>query len=323
MALVGIIFLFGIVGYMAIERWSFFDALYMTVITLTTVGFMEVHPLSSAGRVFTMILIVTGVASFLLLATSFVEYVIGGSLTGFLRTRRMQQTIGGLSGHFIVCGYGRVGEQVVKDLRLQGKRVVVVEDNQTRVGDVGLHHPMVVGDATDEGVLARAGIGRAEGLVAATGEDTANIVVTLTARAMNPKLVIVARADSDASEPKLRRAGATHVISPYRIAGRRIATQLLHPSVSDFLDLVMHTGALELWMKEVAISDGSELVGRTLHEARLREGLGINVLAVAGLIDGEMITTPPDTYVVRDGDRLIVLGTNEQLGELARLAATR
>jgi voltage-gated potassium channel len=140
---------------------------------------------------------------------------------------------------------------------------------------------------------------------------------------MNPKLVIVARADSDSSEPKLRRAGATHVISPYRIAGRRIATQLLHPNVSDFLDLVMHTGALELWMKEVAVSDGSEMVGRTLHEARLREDLGINVLAVAGLIDGEMITTPPDTYVVRAGDRLIVLGTNEQLGELARLAATR
>lgn len=320
MALMGVIFLFGLVGYVAIERWSLFDALYMTVITLTTVGFMEVHPLSPAGRVFTMVLIVTGVAAFLFLATAFVEYVIGGSLTGFLRTRHMQQTISGLSGHFIVCGYGRVGEQVVKDLRLQGKRVVVVEENTARVSDVGTHHPMVLGDATDEGVLARAGIGRAEGLVAATGEDTANIVVTLTARAMNPKLVIVARADSDASEPKLRRAGATHVISPYRIAGRRIATQLLHPNVSDFLDLVMHTGALELWMKEVAVAEGSEMVNRTLEETRVREELGVNVLAVAGLIDKEMITTPPDSYVVRGGDRLIVLGTNEQLAKLAAMA---
>lgn len=323
MALVAIIFVLGVVGYVSIERWSPFDALYMTVITLTTVGFMEVHPLSPAGRVFTMVLIINGVASFLFLATSFVEYVVGGSLTGFLRTRRMQQTIGGLSGHYIVCGYGRVGEQVVKDLRLQGKRVVVVEASEPRVAAVGLHHPMVVGDATDEGVLARAGIGRADGLVAATGEDTANIVVTLTARAMNPRLIIVARADSDASEPKLRRAGATHVISPYRIAGRRIATQLLHPSVSDFLDLVMHTGALELWMKEVAVDAGSALVGQSLEESRLRDDVGINVLAIAGPTEGEMITSPPDSYQLRPGDRLIVLGTNDQLARLARMAASR
>ncbi len=318
--LFGIIVLAGTIGYMVIEGWAAFDALYMTVITLTTVGFLEVHPLSTSGRVLTMVLVVTGVATFLYLATAFAEYAIGGALTGKLRSRRMERRIGKLTGHYIVCGYGRVGEQVVRDLVQQGQAVVVIETSEGAVARLEDRHPHLLGDATDEAVLAAAGIARAKGLVAATGDDAANIVMTLTARAMNAGVVIVARSDNDTAEPKLFRAGATRVISPYRIAGRRIATQLLHPSVTDFLDLVMHSRSLELWLKDVVVEAGSAIEGRTLGELRLQDDLGVNILAVGGAGSQELQTALPSSYTTRTGDRLVVLGTDGQLDRLAGMA---
>ncbi len=318
--LFGIIVLAGTIGYMVIEGWAAFDALYMTVITLTTVGFLEVHPLSTSGRVLTMVLVVTGVATFLYLATAFAEYAIGGALTGKLRSRRMERRIGKLTGHYIVCGYGRVGEQVVRDLEQQGQAVVVIETSEGAVARLEDRHPHLLGDATDEAVLAAAGIARAKGLVAATGDDAANIVMTLTARAMNAGVVIVARSDNDTAEPKLFRAGATRVISPYRIAGRRIATQLLHPSVTDFLDLVMHSRSLELWLKDVVVEAGSAIEGRTLGELRLQDDLGVNILAVGGAGSQELQTALPSSYTTRTGDRLVVLGTDGQLDRLAGMA---
>ncbi len=321
--LFGLIVLAGTVGYMAIEGWAAFDALYMTVITLTTVGFLEVHPLSTSGRVLTMVLVVTGVATFFYLATAFAEYAIGGALTGKLRSRRMERRIQKLTGHYIVCGYGRVGEQVIRDLEQQGQSVVVVESTEGAVARLEDRHPHLLGDATDEAVLAAAGIARAKGLVAATGDDAANIVTTLTARAMNAGLTIVARSDNDTSEPKLLRAGATRVISPYRIAGRRIATQLLHPSVTDFLDLVMHSHSLELWLKDVVVEAGSAIEGRTLGDLRLQDDLGVNILAVAGAGSQELQTALPSSYATRIGDRLVVLGTDGQLDRLAEMARRR
>lgn len=323
LGLFSIIVLAGTVGYMVIEGWAAFDALYMTVITLTTVGFLEVHPLGTGGRVLTMVLVVTGVSTFLYLATAFAEYAIGGTLTGKLRSRRMEQRIGKLTGHYIVCGYGRVGQQVVRDLEQQGQSVVVVDATEDAVARLEDRHPHLLGDATDEAVLAAAGIARAKGLVAATGDDAANIVMTLTARAMNAGVVIVARSDNDAAEPKLFRAGATRVISPYRIAGRRIATQLLHPSVTDFLDLVMHSRSLELWLKDVVVEAGSAIEGRTLGELRLQDDVGINILAVGGAGSQELQTALPSSYSTRTGDRLVVLGTDSQLDRLAEMARRR
>lgn len=320
LVLFGIILVAGTIGYVVVEGWTAFDALYMTVITLTTVGFLEVHPLGTGGRVLTMVLVVTGVATFLYVATAFAEYAIGGALTGKLRSRRMERRIGKLNGHYIVCGYGRVGEQVVRDLEQQGQSVVVVESTEAAVARLEDRHPHLVGDATDDSVLAAAGIARAKGLVAATGDDASNIVMTLTARAMNAGVVIVARSDNDASEPKLLRAGATRVISPYRIAGRRIATQLLHPSVTDFLDLVMHSSSLELWLKDVRVEAGSELEGRTLGDLRVRDDLGVNILAVSGAGSEELQTALPSSYPIRPGDRLVVLGTDRQLEHLAEMA---
>jgi voltage-gated potassium channel len=179
-----------------------------------------------------------------------------------------------------------------------------------------------VGDATDDDVLRRAGIDRARGLVAATGDDSVNIVLTLTARAMRPDLVIVARADQPSTEAKLRRAGATRVISLYRIAGHRIASQLRNPRVADFVEMVMHSGQLELWLEDVRIAAGSGLDGASVGAAAIRESTGVNLLAVnAG--DAELVTNPPADYVLKAGDELIAMGTREQLAGLARLAEGR
>jgi voltage-gated potassium channel len=314
-----LIALAGVAWYTLAEHWSLLEAVYMTVTTLATVGYMEVRPLSDAGRVFTILLILMGVGTMLVLFSTMAEYVVGGTLTGTLRRRLMQRRIDELDGHYIVCGYGRVGQHVVDDLVQKGETVVVVESRETPLARLGEHDYVVVGDATDDSVLQRAGIERARGLVAATGEDSVNIVLTLTARAMKPELIIVARADQQSTEAKLRRAGATRVISLYRIAGHRIAAQLRNPRVADFLELVMHSGDLELWLEDVAIAPGSGLDGATIGAGAIREGTGVNLLAVnAG--DAELVTNPPPDYRLKAGDELIAMGTREQLAALARLA---
>lgn len=310
----------GTVGYMLIEGWNPLDALYMTVITVATIGYGETHPLGPLGRVFTILLIVAGITIVALVARVATEYVALVAQTGYFRRRRMDTRIARLADHYIVCGYGRVGEHVVQDLERQGVPLTIVEHREGVLRRLADAHPVTVGDATDEEVLRRAGIERARGLVACTGEDTANIVITLTARAMQPGLTIVARADDAASEAKLRRAGATHVMYPYRIAGRRIATQLLNPRVTDFLDLVMHSGDLELWLEEVVVGASSRLDGQSLAESGLRDRVGVNVLALCGAGGGAMVTTPPTTHRFAPGETLIVLGTRAQLAALADLA---
>ncbi len=219
--------LVGTAGYVVLEGYSALDALYMTVITLTTVGFGEVHTLSSAGRVFTIALILGGVGTMAFLLSTLVEYLIGGELTGTLRIRRMQHAIDVLTGHYIVCGYGRVGQQVVEDLRGEGAEVVVIESDPAPLATLEPGLLCIEADASSEDALERAGIQRAAGLVAATGDDSTNIVISLTARTLQPRLTIVARASHRSAEAKLLRAGATHVVSPYRIGGQRMAAQIL------------------------------------------------------------------------------------------------
>ena len=312
----------GVAWYMLVERWTLLEAVYMTVTTLATVGYMEVHPLSDAGRTFTIVLILVGVGTMLVLFSTMAEYVVGGTLTGTLRRRIMQRRIDELKDHYIVCGYGRVGQHVVDDLDAKGEQVVVVESRESPLARLRERDFVVVGDATDDLVLRPAGIERARGLVAATGEDSVNIVLTLTARAMRPDLVIVARADQSSAEPKLRRAGATRVISLYQIAGHRIAAQLRNPRVADFLDLVMHSGDLELWLEDVTIAPGSPLDGVTVRDGGIREGTGVNLLAVSS-DDAELVTNPPPEHRLKAGDELIAMGTKAQLGELARMAEGR
>ncbi|MGD2135881.1 MAG: potassium channel protein [Gemmatimonadales bacterium] len=312
----------GVTGYMVLEGWSVVEALYMTVITLSTVGFSEVRPLSEAGRFFTTALIVAGVGAVTYLFAAISQYIISGELTGSLRKSRMQNRIDALTGHYIICGYGRVGQQARLDLERKGKQCVVIEELESELPQEGTVLS-VVGDAADDDVLARAGIDRAAGLVAATGEDATNLFVTLTARTLKPDIVIVARANQPASEHKLRRAGASHVISPYIISGRRIARQLLYPSVTDFLDVVMHSGSLELLLEECRVDPESDLHGTTVHEAQVRSRTGANVLAVRRHAEGNIVTNPPAEMRFEPGDVLIALGTETQLKALEGIAGSR
>lgn len=309
----------GTLGYMVIEGWSLTESFYMTVITLSTVGFSEVRELSSTGRLFTTGLIVAGVAAVAYVFSAFGQYVISGELTGTIRSRRMQQRIDALNKHYLICGYGRVGQQVARDLQNKGQQCVIIERHESELADADPDLLRVIGAADDDEVLKRAGIDRAAGLVAATGDDPTNLYVTLSAHTLNPQAVIVARANDPAAEPKLLRAGASHVISPYTISGRRIATQLLYPSLTDFLDVVMHSGTLELWLEECIVWAGSDLHNKTVAEASVRSRYGANVLAVRrARAGGGIVTNPPADLRFEPGDVLIALGTREQLAALNR-----
>jgi voltage-gated potassium channel len=302
----------GTAGYMLIEGWRLLDALYMTVITLSTVGFTEVHPLSDPGHLFTIALIVTGVSAAAYAVGAIGEYVISGRLSGSLRRQRMQNEIDRLQGHYIVCGFGRVGRQVVDELTARSLPAVVVEPRDDAMAEDEPTTLRIRGDATDDSALRAAGIDRAAGLVAVAGDDATNIVVTLSARALNPELDIVARAIQPEVEDKLRRAGATHVISPYRIGGQRIVTQLLHPKVTDFLDVIMHRRDLGLWLEEITIAPDGTANGRPLGDTAFWGVGGVRVLAVCRP-SGDLVTGPRGDFRLAAGDVLIALGTLEQL----------
>ncbi len=260
----------GSVGYIVLG-FGPLDAVYQTVTTITTVGF-SVHPLHAAGKIFTIVLILAGVGTALYAFSVVLESLVEGHLRQHFERRRMERDIARMAGHTIVCGWGRVGRAVAGYLAGMGSEIVVVDLDADRVADVP--YPAVVGDVTDDGVLHRAGIMRARSLVAAINTDAENVFVTLSARALRPDLVIVARARTEASEPKLLRAGATRVVNPQRIGGQRIAAAASQPHVVEFLDVVMHDGSLEFRLEEIPVGDGSRLAGRTLREADVGETTG-------------------------------------------------
>lgn len=305
-------------GYMILEGWRFTDALYMTVITLSTVGFGEVSPLSPEGRLFTTGLIVAGVAAVAYLFSAISQHVVSGELHGTLRRRHMEQKIESLNGHFIVCGFGQVGSQVVKSLQQQGKECVVIETDTDGLESEVIQ--FITGNAEDDDMLKDAGIKRATGLVAATGDDASNLFITVSAHTLNKDLTIVARANHATSEAKLRYGGATHVISPHMLGGQRIATQLLYPSVTDFLDVVMHSGDLELCLQEFSLAPDCDLQGKTVAEGQVRQKTGTNILAIRRSDGGNVVTNPPSELRFEPGDVLIALGTPEQLKALGSLA---
>jgi len=305
---------------MVIERWSFVDALFMAVVIVSTVGLEAPHPLSAGGRAFTIGLIITGVTVAAYLVSALGEYVMGGVLTGVFRHRRLQRAIGRLADHYIVCGYGRVGRQVVADLRRRGYPVVVVE----RVAELANESegpPVITGDATDDEVMMRAGLARARGLVAATGTDATNIVITLSARAINAPVVIIARASEAAAEPKLVRAGATHVVSPYAIGGHRIVSELLSPGITTFIDTIVHAEQLDLWLEAATVASTSVLVGQTLGTAVPSPKEAVNFVALRRGPGQTFITNPPLDAQLAAGDTLVALGPRsavQQLGARAR-----
>lgn len=266
----------GSIGYVVLG-FSPLDAIYQTVTTISTVGFRELQPLSTAGKIFTIVLIIAGVGTALYAFSVVLESLVEGHLRQHFERRRMQRDIDRMSGHTIVCGWGRVGRAVAGYLAGQGAAVVVADIDPQRVADVT--YPTVTGDVTDDEVLRKAGIMRARALVAAINTDAENVYVTLSARSLRPDLIIIARARTEASEPKLLRAGATRVVNPQRIGGQRIAAAAVQPNVVEFLDVVMHDGSLEFRLEEIPVRAGSRLAGRTLQEANVGETTGALVLA--------------------------------------------
>ncbi|MDO8987167.1 MAG: potassium channel protein [Coriobacteriia bacterium] len=306
----------GAVGYVVIERASFFDALYMTVITVGGVGFSETIPLSQSGRAFTMLLILTGFGAVLFALGTFIDFVVEGHLRDFVEGRRMQSGIERLSGHHIIAGIGRVGAAVARVLADEGAPFVIIEHDLDAAAQAKAEGWLVlVADATDEEVLERAGIRRAQSLVTALDADADNLFVTFSARAINPELFIVARSSHESSEAKLRRAGANRVMTPNVIGGRRMATMVLHPAVSDYLDLVTHGDGLEYRLQEIDVHGACAFAGNSIAQARVRDVTGAYILAVQG-VDGVINTNPASDTVLCIGDRLVVLGTMAQLEAL-------
>jgi voltage-gated potassium channel len=302
----------GCIGYLVLG-FGPLDAVYQTVTTITTVGFRELHPLSTAGKIFTIVLIIAGVGTALYAFSVVLESLVEGHLRQHVERRRMRRDIARMSGHTIVCGWGRVGRAVAGYLAGQGAAVVVVDVDPQRVAEVT--YPALTGDVTDDEVLHKAGIMRARALVAAINTVAENVYVTLSARSLRPDLIIIARARTEASEPKLLRAGATRVVNPQRIGGQRIAAAALQPNVVEFLDVVMHDGSLEFRLEEIPVRAGSRLAGRTLREANVGETTGALVLALRGR-DGAFLANPPMHTPVDAGYVLIAIGTQQQLSAL-------
>jgi voltage-gated potassium channel len=315
----GSIIILGGAGYKLVEGWSWIDSFYMAIITVTTVGFGEIHPLTPAGRLFTAILILLGVGGITYTFSALTNYVIAGELQGILEKRRMARQIKSLQGHFIVCGFGRVGHQVCAELKREGKPLVVVDTNELSLEQArAQRYPVVMGSAGNDQVLHDAGIEQAAGLVAAVDSDAANLLVVLSARALNPELYIVARANFEDTESKMLQAGANRVISPYSLGGRRIAQMLIRPDVVDFLDVVMHDESLELFLEDLIVGQGCTLDQCSIGEARIRKETGANILGLKRK-EGGIVISPEASTVLYAGDVLVALGTRQQLKALADL----
>lgn len=297
----------GTVGYMVIERWSFLDALFMTVITVTTVGYREIRPLDPEGRIFTMFLVLFGVGTAFYLLTTFVALVIEGDLGAALGVTRMKARIDQLHDHHILCGYGRVGEEIARELAERKVPFVVVESNPDRIAPALAAGCLIVeGDAADDNILELAGVRRARTLLAASDSDSGNTYITLTAKALNPTVFVVARAGKRESEARVRRAGADRVISPYALSGRRMALSAIQPNMIDFMDALAVGRATEQMLAEIAVTEASGLFGLYVrHLVEMSDQ--VKILGVQRA-NGELIVGPGEDVRLELGDRLMVVG---------------
>lgn len=315
-----LIFLLGVSGYMIIEGWSLTDSVYMTVITLTTVGYGEVRPLSPAGRLFTTILICFGVVAIASIITVGSRVVLEGQLEKILGRRKLEKEIKKLKNHYIICGYGRMGRIICDELKNKRKSFIVIENDTEIYERMDEKILSINGDATQDSILLKAGIKKAKGLVSVVSSDADNVYITLTARGLAPGISIVSRAGEEGSERKLLRAGADKVVSPYVIGGSRIAHAILRPAVVDFIELVTQSEHLDLQMEEVDISKSSSICNLSLPDSGIRQKLNIIVVAIKKE-SGHMDFNPSSGSIIEAGDRLIVLGGQKSLRRLEAIAS--
>jgi len=316
--IVGVI-AYGTIGYMVIEQWDILDALYMTIITLTTVGYREVHPLSNAGRIFSIVLMLSGVGAMFYALGVGARIVLEGEIREILGRKRLSKKIESMRNHYIICGYGRMGSIICKELKHYKAQFVVIEANPDVVASMDGDILCLQGDATHDSVLREAGIERAKGLISVLSSDADNLYVVLSARGLNPNLMIVARASEEGAEQKLLRAGADKVVSPYYIGGLRIAHTVLKPAVVDFIEFATRGRHIELQMEEINVTGKAKIKDQTLHESGIGEKLGIIIVAIKRA-DGEMVFNPTSKSIIREGDTLIAMGEATQLQELEKMA---
>ncbi len=307
----------GTAWYSIVEEFGFLDGVFMAITTVTTVGYREVQPLDTSGRWFTITYILVGVGVMFYTAVALVEAAIAGEIAEALGVRRLSRRVHGMQEHIVLCGFGRVGEAIARELRGRGEQVLIIDlDSARREPAVALGCTALVGDATDESVLREAGVERARVLIAAADSDTGNTFITLTARALNPTLLIIARAGSQPAEQRLTTAGANRVVSPYRIAGRRIALAAIQPQLIDFAEGARGPNDTVNALAEVGISDGSgTLVGQTVREAL--EGFRSTRILGIERADGQLVVGPAVDTQLRNGDRLMLYGDQQEIEELA------
>jgi voltage-gated potassium channel len=314
-----IIITLAVLGYTLLEHWRLLDAIYMVTITLATVGFKEVHELTDAGRIITMGLIIFGVGTVAYTAGQLVEMIVEGQIVGYRRRRGMEKKIAELKDHYIICGFGRVGHQVAKEFDMEKIPYVVIDskpETETELDAKGIRY--IVGDMSSDEILEAAGINKAKGLIACADSDTSNVYVTLSARVMNPNLYIIARSSTMVTETKLKKAGANRVISPYFIAGNRMASMALRPVAIDFLDTVMHSENVELALEEYQVDDNSKVAGKTLDDLKIKQKTGATILSLKHLT-GKFNLQPIAGTMIEKGDVMVALGTTEQLAALRKM----
>ena len=311
--------IFGAVGYIVIEGWSVMDALYMTVITLATVGYGEVHEISPEGRLFTVILIFLGVGFFLYVVGNVIQFLVEGRIRHVLGRRILDKQISKLKNHFIVCGYGRVGRALCSYLIQKHIDVVVIEQNPNRVSAMdedGILY--IMGGATDEAILMKAGIKRARGIISVLGSDADNVFLVLIAKRLNPKISVVARANQNETEQTLYSAGADKVVSPFALGARRIAHAILRPNVIHFLELAFADDDTDINVEEIPVNVSSKLVNVSLQESGLRQNFDLIIISIRKA-DGAMCFNPKASHRFEAGDTVIAVGSGNGLIQAAKI----
>lgn len=316
---IGAIVLFGVLGYMVLEGWPFLDALYMTVITITTVGYGEIGSLSTSGRIFTIALIFLGIGIMAYFLGVVAQAMVELRVRSIIGRTKLGWRIKSIKNHYIICGYGRIGRIICQELRAQNIPVLVVDnDADSRQLLEAAEVPFIIDDATNEDVLSEAGIERAKGLIAVVSSDADNVFITLTARGMNPNLFIVSRADDETVERKLLRAGADRVVMPYLIGGQKMAQTIIRPAVMDFLEFTVHDKDIELKLEELKVEEASKLNGVALVDSGIRQEMNIIIVAIRKS-SGQMVFNPSSQTRIEAGDILIALGHGNELDKLGHI----
>ncbi len=317
------IFIMGTLGYYYIEGWNLVDSLYTTVITLATVGYGDFHPQQTTGRIFTVFLIIFGVGAIAYTIGMATEVMVQGQLKKAMGRGKLKKKIEKLAGHYIVCGYGRIGHIICKEFAAENIDFVVIDDEPQTIQEIEeegfiYYH----GSATEDKTLLETGIKKAKGIVCALPSDAQNLYVILTAKEFNPDIYILSRAEGETSERRLIRAGANRAISPYTVGGMRMAMAALRPAIVDFIEITTRRQSLELRMEELFVRDASPILDKSLEESKIRKSYGLIIVAVKKA-SGQMIFNPDASYVIEKGDILITLGEDVNLIKFSEVCCSK